>query len=97
MNSLKAFRVAVCAAIVAITVAGAGFSPLKSLAGQDTSHVNSQGAAALDRSRNDSQYDAVRCRGSDPDNLNDESCDLFSGSFCILHLRFFISHLVFVI
>ena len=60
MNLQQIGRVAVCAAIVALCVAGAGLYPAQPVAGQETKPASLHGAAALDQLKRDGLYDSLQ-------------------------------------
>ena len=60
MNLQTVIRAVVCAAIVAICIAGAGWFTTRPVAGQETKQQSLQGAAALDRLKRDGQYDSLQ-------------------------------------
>src|SRR5262245_45721245 len=53
-------RGVVCAALVALVIAGAGLFPTRPVAGQEASPAALRGAAALDQLKQDGQYDALQ-------------------------------------
>jgi len=53
-------RVVVCAALVALGLAGAGLLPTQPVAGQETKSGVLRGAAALDQLKQDGQYDSLQ-------------------------------------
>jgi len=60
MNLQTVIRAVVCAAIVAICIAGAGWFATRPVAGQETKHHGLQGAAALDQLKRDGQFDSLQ-------------------------------------
>ncbi|MGH9839289.1 MAG: putative Ig domain-containing protein [Blastocatellia bacterium] len=60
MNLQPIMRVVVCAAIVALCVAAAGWFPTQPVAGQETNQQTLHGAAALDQLKQDGQYDSLQ-------------------------------------
>ena len=60
MNLRRVIRAAVCAAIVAMCIAGAGWVKTRPVAGQETKQQTLQGAAALDRLKQDGQYESLQ-------------------------------------
>src|SRR5262245_29771598 len=60
MNLQTVIRAVVCAAIVAICIAGAGWFATRPVAGQETKQQSLQGAAALDRLKRDEQFDSLQ-------------------------------------
>ncbi len=60
MKLQTVIRAAVCAVIVAICIAGAGWFKTRPVAGQETKEQILQGAAALDRLKQDGQYDSLQ-------------------------------------
>ncbi|HKY03620.1 MAG TPA: putative Ig domain-containing protein [Blastocatellia bacterium] len=60
LNMQKVFRVGVCAALIAACVFGAGLFPGQSAAGNVINSASLRGAAALDRLKQDGQYEALR-------------------------------------
>ncbi|MGH9936654.1 MAG: FG-GAP repeat protein, partial [Blastocatellia bacterium] len=60
MNLQLIMRVVVCAALVALCVAGAGLFPAQPVAGQETKPGALRGAAALDQLKQDGQYDSLQ-------------------------------------
>ncbi|MGH9838558.1 MAG: putative Ig domain-containing protein [Blastocatellia bacterium] len=53
-------RVVLCAALVAVCVAGAGWFPTQPVAGQETKHQTLHGAAALEQLKKDGQYESLQ-------------------------------------
>ena len=60
MSLQHLIRVAVCAAIVIISVAGAGLFPAQSVIGQEAKPATLRGAAAIEQLKQDGQYDALQ-------------------------------------
>ena len=59
MNLQYFIRVAVCAAIVALLMAGAGLFPAQSVAGQEAGTGTLQGSDAIEQLKQDGQYDSL--------------------------------------
>ena len=60
MNLQAIMRAALCAALVAVCVAGAGWFPVQPVAGQETKQQTLHGAAALEQLKQDGQYDSLQ-------------------------------------
>jgi hypothetical protein len=60
LNSKRVIQVAVCAALIAVIVAGAGLFPAQAVAGQKNKPATLHGAAAIDQLKQDGQYDGLQ-------------------------------------
>lgn len=60
MNLQQIMRVVLCAALVALCVAGAGLFSTQPVAGQEAQPTTLQGAAALERLKQDGQYESLQ-------------------------------------
>ena len=60
MNLKRIIRAVVCAAIIALPVIGAGVFPARPVAGHESSPGSLQGAAAIERLKQDGQYEALQ-------------------------------------
>ncbi len=60
MSLQHLIRVAVCAAVIIISVAGAGLFPAQSVIGQEARPATLRGPAAIEQLKQDGQYDALQ-------------------------------------
>jgi len=60
VNLQRIMRVAACAALIALVIAGAGLLPTQPVAGQGNKPGVLQGAAALDHLKRDGQFESLQ-------------------------------------